>query len=55
MTKKKIKDLTLKECKSICEKNHLCRYCPIHKVCDESTCFFEEEDLEEEIEVEDDE
>lgn len=52
MLKKKIKDLTLEECKRICEDYDTCKYdCPLHKVCSELTFLFEDEDLEQVVEV----
>ena len=50
--KKKIKDVTLEECKKICE-NHYCSNCPIKYLCVETPVCYEDEDLEAEIEVED--
>lgn len=54
--KKKIKDLTLKEIKAICDQNHclLADYphCPLENVCGNFGCI-REKDLEKTIEVED--
>lgn len=56
--KKKIKDLTLEECKKICDENVCSRECcPLYGkgICHQSFYDYEEEDLEQEIEVEEDE
>ena len=48
MAKKKIKDLTLEECKKICE-NSYCRDCPIKYVCGQTPIYYDDEDLKAEI------
>lgn len=53
--KKKIKDLTLKELKHICEE-HLCSDCPMNTkilICYQSPSLYDEKQLEREIEGED--
>ena len=58
---KKIKDLSKKECESICQKNELCRKCPLSLEIDGTLCLMDivlnkselDRKLEEEIEVED--
>lgn len=53
MGKKKIKDLTLEDCKKICKK-YPCTLCPIQKlICGVSYSIITL-DIEEEIEVEED-
>lgn len=52
--KKKIKDLTLEECKKICENNNTCTICPMGTVCYQTPIYYEDEDLEQEVEVPED-
>ena len=56
--KKKIKDLTITECKRICDKCKDCSLCPLWNViCEESSFYYsfndnyEEESFEKEVEV----
>lgn len=54
--KKKIKDLTFKEAQQICKNKsatlELCDNCPLEDYCQGSFNYFDDEDLDEEIEVE---
>lgn len=54
MKKKKIKDLTLRECKDICDKRNDCEKCSLNNcVCENrSFIFYLFEDYEEELENE---
>lgn len=50
--KKKIKDLTLGECKRICSKMEYCSHCPILIVCPFRLDNYEEmSDLEREVKI----
>ena len=50
--KKKIKDLTLEECKKICHKRSYCTHCPINEFCMNYFCDVQDKrKYENEVEV----